>query len=248
MTDNPYEASANSGGPGVAGTLVKLAAGVAAVLIVVSLFMPVVRTPREAARRTQCKNNLKSIGLALHNYHDIYGAFPSAYTMDSEGNPLHGWRTLLLPYLDQQALYDSIDLTKPWNHEANASARATSLDEYHCPSTDLEPGYTTYLGNVAPDGCLRPGESVSIPDITDGTSCTAIVIEGEPQNAVHWMSPYDDDGRYFLYLDEESELAHEHGCHCCLADGSGHFLSVETPVETRRQLMTIDGGERLGEF
>ena len=168
--------------------------------------------------------------------------------MDSEGKPLHSWRTLLLPYLDQQDLYSSIDLSKPWDHEANAVARATPLDQYQCPSTLLEPGYTTYLGNVASGGCFGDGASCSIADIKDGTSCTAIVIEVGPRDAVHWMSPYDDDGRYFLAIDEEPKLAHESGCHCCLADGSGHFVSIETSTATRRHLMTIDGGEPLGEF
>ena len=80
-------------------------------LVAVALLLPSVRRAREPARRSQCKNNLKQIWLALHNYHDEYQAFPPAYTVDAEGQPLHSWRTLILPYMDQKPLYDKLDLT-----------------------------------------------------------------------------------------------------------------------------------------
>src|SRR5262245_5872973 len=83
--------------------------------VVVALLLPAQRRGREAARRTQCKNNLKLIALALHQYEADYHALPPAYTVDRYGNPLHSWRTLILPYLDQQALYNSIDLSKAWD-------------------------------------------------------------------------------------------------------------------------------------
>ena len=60
-------------------------------------------------------NNIRNITLALLNYADTHKAFPPAYTVDANGNRLHSWRTLLLPYLDQQSLYESIDFSKPWN-------------------------------------------------------------------------------------------------------------------------------------
>lgn len=59
----------------------------------------------EARRRLQCKYNLKQIGLALHYYHDKYEEFPPAYTVDEHGKPLHSWRTLILPFMDQEPLY-----------------------------------------------------------------------------------------------------------------------------------------------
>ncbi|MBC8288680.1 MAG: DUF1559 domain-containing protein, partial [Planctomycetes bacterium] len=84
-------------GSWVAETLVTLAI----LAILTALFLPATRTPREASRRSQCKNNLKQIGIALHNYHEDHGAFPPAYTMDANGQPLHSWRTLILLYLAQ---------------------------------------------------------------------------------------------------------------------------------------------------
>jgi type II secretory pathway pseudopilin PulG len=88
--------------------------------VVVAMLLPSVRRARPAARRSQCKNNLKQIGLALYNYEADYHAFPPAYTVDADGKPLHSWRTLILPYLDQQPLYARIDLSKPWDDPANA--------------------------------------------------------------------------------------------------------------------------------
>ena len=72
-------------------------------------------------------NNLKQIALALLNYEQAHHALPPAYTVDAQGRPLHSWRTLILPYLDQESLYQTIDLSKPWNDPANAKALETSL-------------------------------------------------------------------------------------------------------------------------
>ena len=87
--------------------------------ILVALLLPAVSAAREAARRTQCMNHLKQVALALHNYHDVFQAFPPAYTVDEDGKPLHSWRTLILPYLEQAALYEQIDLSKPWDAPEN---------------------------------------------------------------------------------------------------------------------------------
>ncbi len=77
-------------------TLVEFLVVFGIIIVLVALLLPGVRrgVPK-AARRTQCKNNLKQISLALHNYHDEYQAFPPAYTMDADGQPLHSWRTLI---------------------------------------------------------------------------------------------------------------------------------------------------------
>src|SRR5579864_1434043 len=77
---------------------------VAVLLLVCGLFaclIPPMGHPPEASWRAQCKNNLKYIGQALHNYHDTFGSFPPAYIADSNGRPMHSWRVLLLPFFDQ---------------------------------------------------------------------------------------------------------------------------------------------------
>lgn len=75
------------------------------VVILIGLMLPAVRVSREPARRVQCSNNLKIIALALQNYEATYKSLPPAYTVDATGKRLHSWRTLILPFLEQQALY-----------------------------------------------------------------------------------------------------------------------------------------------
>jgi hypothetical protein len=77
---------------------------------------------RGAAQRIQCVNNLKQIGLALHNYEQDHGTLPPAFTVDAKGRPLHSWRTLILPYMEYGRLYERIDLSRPWDDPANAQA------------------------------------------------------------------------------------------------------------------------------
>ena len=195
MSDNPYEsrdivgesATRKRGSP--TRTLLKWFGVLGVIAIAVALFLPSIRTAREPARRMQCANNLKQIGLALCNYEHEYHALPPAYTVDAEGKPLHSWRTLILPYLEQKALYDTIDLSKPWNDPANKRAYDITVPAYRCPSTNCPPGHTTYLAVVAPGSCLRPAEPRKLSEITDKHSLTLIVLEVDPEHSVHWMSP-----------------------------------------------------------
>ena len=130
MTDNPYASPAPVSDTRVLKkrpriTFLRLFLGLAIVFVLVALLFPARRGSREAARRTQCRNNLKQIALALHNYESHYHALPPAYTIDAEGKPLHSWRTLILPWIEQVNLYNSIDLSKPWDDPANAEALNT---------------------------------------------------------------------------------------------------------------------------
>jgi len=93
-------------------TLVELLVVIAIIGILIALLLPAVQAAREAARRSQCSNNLKQLGLALHNYHDTFKSFPSAWIHDSTTLPtdynLWGWSAMILPYVEQTALHDQI--------------------------------------------------------------------------------------------------------------------------------------------
>ena len=102
--------------------LVQVLMALGTIVLLIALLLPAVRTAGPAARRAQCTNNLKQIALALHNYEQEHKALPPAYTVDATGRPLHSWRTLILPYLEQESLYRSIDLSKPWDDRSNAKA------------------------------------------------------------------------------------------------------------------------------
>jgi len=87
-----------------------------------SLLFPSIQNSREAARCAVCMDKMKRIGIALQNYHDQHGSFPPAYTVDAEGNLLHSWRTLILPYFGEQKwkeIYDQIRFDEPWDSEHN---------------------------------------------------------------------------------------------------------------------------------
>ncbi|WP_397571275.1 DUF1559 domain-containing protein [Schlesneria sp. T3-172] len=222
------------------------------VLAVVSLFaismLPDVSRGREAGRRTVCRNNHKQIALALHKYHDTYFTFPPAYTVDGDGRPLHSWRTLILPYLDQQELYESIDLSKPWNDPVNAAARQTAVGAYMCPFVSSKEASTTYLAVVTPTSALRRAESCGIKAITDGTSDTVLVVEVPLSESVSWISPSDADERLLQSVWNSAKVSHVGGGHVLFADGSVRLVSINMPFETLQGLISVSGGERIGEF
>src|SRR5262245_60216991 len=109
MSVNPYQSpdTPSQAPPAKPGrfkfTLVELLVVLFVIAIIVGLLLPARRGSSGGGRRMYCSNNLKQIGLALHNYHDKYGALPPAYTVDEDGKPLHSWRTLILPFMEQQA-------------------------------------------------------------------------------------------------------------------------------------------------
>ncbi len=217
--------------------------GIALPLFVILFVLPNVRNAGPAALRSQCQNNLKQIGLALHNYEEAHGFFPPAYTVDAKGKPLHSWRTLILPFIDQQDLYDQIDLSKPWNDPANSKAYNTALDFYSCPATELAPTETVYLAVVTPESVFQPTRPRAIKDITDGTSNTLMITEAATHHAVHWMSPLDPNELMVLGFGRGNNLHHERGAHFLFADGSVHFLLSDTSVEMLHSLTTIDGDD-----
>lgn len=123
-------------------TLVELLVVIAIIGVLIALLLPAVQQAREAARRMQCTNNLKQLGLGLHNHHDTYGQFPMGYEFRSgftDGDPTWGWAAFLMPFIEQETIYDAID---PKNQTvavavANASDLAvmkTPLGVYRCPS------------------------------------------------------------------------------------------------------------------
>jgi Protein of unknown function (DUF1559) len=256
--DNPYESPESPADiivppRSLAWTVVKVA-GVSFFGLVVILFLlgPFSRGrgTREAVRRTQCKNNLKQIAVALHEYHDVYEAFPPAVVRDTDGKPLHSWRTLILPFIDQQALYNSIDLSKPWDAPINQKARETNVSEFRCPSvsSSLPDGSTTYLAVVGEHGALHPSLPRRFKEITDGTPKTLLVVELTPDRAIPWMQPSDMDVETLMSAVDDVRQNHLSGFQGVLCDGSVRFMSTTIDKATLRSLTTIDGNETIGEF
>jgi Protein of unknown function (DUF1559) len=91
--------------------------------IMAALLLPAIQSAREAARQVATGNNMPMISLALMNYEHTFKQFPPAYTVDAEGNKLHSWRTLILPLLEENSVYNTIDFSKPWDAPENNAAR-----------------------------------------------------------------------------------------------------------------------------
>jgi prepilin-type N-terminal cleavage/methylation domain-containing protein/prepilin-type processing-associated H-X9-DG protein len=178
-------------------TLVELLVVIAIIGILVALLLPAIQAAREAARRTQCNNNLKQVGLALLNYHDTYNIFPPSY-VPSGPEIVWGWGLLILPQMENQALYDAIDPVR-WGggggnpvHRADQNADLrVRVPGYRCPSDPHRPdtnpnfagtgqaGASNYVisEGVAAYDTGAQHTSHTLADILDGTSNTMLVGE-----------------------------------------------------------------------
>lgn len=183
----------------------------------------------ERARRSQCRNNLKQIGLALHNYHGQYGSFPPAHIADEAGRPMHSWRVLILPQLDHQALYDRYRFDEPWDGPNNRQLASSMPKVFECWKHESTGNtFTSYAGVFGPHSVFRPGTAVAIDEITDDLSRTAMV--GEIQTGrIHWMEPVDVDVETHPTLGDPagfSSLHRDDGIHILFADGGVQNLPI----------------------
>ncbi len=177
-------------------TLIELLVVIAIIAILIALLLPAVQQAREAARRSTCKNNLKQIGLALHNYHDTHKIFPPGYIVSaSASNGGLGWGAFLLPFLDQANLYSNLPTNTGAKPNNNADRGGAVLPAFMCPS-DASPAVNTNRGdygksnfvgmigrtdpgnlNTDGDGTFYWNSGVQLRDITDGASNTILIGE-----------------------------------------------------------------------
>lgn len=160
-------------------TLIELLVVIAIIAVLIALLLPAVQQAREAARRSQCKNSLKQIGLALHNYHDNSNGFPQGWIgVNSAGQPFvdggngWGWASRILPQMDQSPLYNSINFSLPMTHTgaAHTAVRSTYLPIYRCPS-DVGPNLWTLADGAGTDFKLAAATYVGSFGISDVDLC-----------------------------------------------------------------------------
>jgi len=160
-------------------TLIELLVVIAIIALLVALLLPAVQQAREAARRSQCTNNLKQIGLALHNYHDSYKKFPPGCATDqppygSGGGWGSSWMVFILPYIDQGPLYKLWQFTGGNSGYVNANNRALTnglvLDIYRCPSSTLPAVATSAPNSMVPSYAGIMGDAGVFPGSTGAVS------------------------------------------------------------------------------
>ncbi|HBO43847.1 MAG TPA: hypothetical protein DD670_07945 [Planctomycetaceae bacterium] len=230
-------------------------------LFVVALWPQSSAVP-EAQRSVTCVNNLKSIALALFNYHDAHGCFPPTVVRDAQGRPMHSWRVLLLPYLDEDALYREYNFNEPWNGPNNRRLAARMPRVFQCPGAkkDLNQTRTSYVAVTGP-GTLWPDSGrIALGQIADAPADTLLLVEVADSD-IDWLEPRDmrldalvsrpasttgvpsssrHKGRetYFFRSTDRGGLI-------ALADGSIDFLAKPLSHEDLSALASIDGGETI---
>ncbi len=233
---------------------VAIAIVVGCVLVLVGLLLPAVHNARQAARQTQSKNNLKQLGLAIHNYHDVFDQLPLGGDVQADGTAKHGWFTRLTPYLAASPLYSQINMNLQWNHpvqdylfkQAYNGETIPGVDE--CFSTD---GYGL-LHYMANPNAMHRNHCISLDDMTTGTANNWLCGEAAG-NYQPWGYPFNwRPLNAPLNSGPDSYGVWPDGGFLCLADGSVRFFSNATdatlvtslanppPVATKEQTIVPD--------
>ena len=212
----------------------------------------------------QCTAGPKPLCLALHNYHDTYGSLPPAYTVDENGKPLHSWRVLILPYIEQKALYDKIRLDEPWDSEYNRQFHGIQISTFQCPTRRktlsvgnirnvfvkkrelLRTANCDYSVVIGKETAFPGSQMVTLKDMTDGTGHTILIVERmtpvnwmDPNNEVRFEAAREGVNRHLLGIGSEHWVTC--GAYVGFADGSLRFLPDD--FEGIESLLTKSAGD-----
>jgi hypothetical protein len=213
-------------------------------------------------------NNLRQIGIAMHNYHDVYRGLPPRAIFDDDGKPLLSWRVAILPYIEQQDLYEQFHLDEPWDSEHNKKLIARMPEVYanptlfgrsvakgddpadaRDPADDDEALYakfkTRYMVPLGDETLFQNDEDeqgLGFAAVVDGLSNTVMVMEAPEEKAVIWSKPED----WEVDLDEPAEGLFPEGerrLNVLMGDASVRALRSGIADEVLKALFTRAGGE-----
>jgi hypothetical protein len=244
---------------------------VATVAVLTALLLPAVQQAREAARRAQSKNNLKQLGLAMHNHHEVFNSLPAG-TVENKDLKVEerlSWVVPLLPFLDQAPLSNSINQKEAWDSDANSRATSTVIPSLINPHVNAPPladgARIDYVGmagvgakaaelpvNDKKAGTFGYNRKTRFRDVTDGTSNTIAVTEASKD-----FGSWGQGGKSTIraltkqpYINGPDGIGgpFRGGMHALLLDGSVRFLSENIDPDILEALMTISGFEVIGRF
>jgi prepilin-type N-terminal cleavage/methylation domain-containing protein len=247
-------------------SLVELLVVISVIALLLALLLPAVQGAREAARQISCKNNLRQIGLALHQYHDIHSRLPVGCLEwrgfgSGANRKQFAWSAMILPQLEQEAIFAQIDWRVPFDHARNAPAAANRIATYTCPNAppnDRPRGPIHYGGlfgevivnRVQNDGMMVYEVAMRFSDCRDGLSNTLVVAEDALSPDPEWIN-----GRNVFVVahgvndpdawigDNEIRSLHPGGAMALTVAGSVHFLANSVDKRLLGSLITRANGE-----
>jgi hypothetical protein len=204
---------------------------------------PAMNPLQQRALTARSTNRLKQLALAMHNYHDVNNHFPAAAPLGPDGKTPHSWRIELLPYLEQQALFDQYRMNEPWDSENNKKILERMPDVFRSPFNDARSKSSGYYVFVGPGTIFEDSKGVSIADITDGTSNTLMIVEAKRNTP--WTKPED------IPFDPKKPSPAVGGFvkgqfTCALADGSVRSFSLDQVKNQLNWLISRNDGRVLG--
>lgn len=218
-------------------------------------FMPLVagfRNSQHLIWGNQCASNIRSIGQALLKYEKDKGNFPPVWTTDAEGKPLHSWRVLILPYMDDEGLYEelynSIKLDEPWNSEHNQQFYAKMPTIFRCPASRLANNTTTTYALIVGKNSFPEGpNTLKLSDVTDPLDATVMLIERE--NPIVWMKPEEipqEIAEKGVHINHGVGSDHLNGVlNIFFFNGSIRVIRGKPPEDVFKGIITINGGEDI---
>src|SRR5262249_1508327 len=209
------------------------------------LLVPLVVSRRDAAQLAVSVSNPRQLAAGTQEYHDKHQHSPAAFSNDKQNKRLLSWRVHLLPHLSEEELYKEFKLDEPWDSAHNKKLIKKMPKIFVSPFADprlTRDGKTTYLVPVGLDTIFPGSKPIKITEITDGTSNTIMLVEGDEDRAVVWTRPDD----WTADPKDPAQGLHSHGGKGFLAafgDGSARVLPVKIDRVTLRALFTRNGEE-----
>ena len=226
-------------------------------VILISMMLPAVQNVRIPDPKTVCRNSVKQIALGLLGYENANGHFPPAYIADENGKPMHSWRVLILPHIEEDDLYQRYSFDEPWNGPNNSKLHDEIIHAYRCPSSrerrESEINGTNYVVVTGPRTAFPFGQSRTIAEIADGISNTIGLVEISDSN-FHWMKPEDRTVPQILAQtaqtkgDENAIANHSGKFSFALLDSSTFSFYKDYSKEAFEKLLRIDDGGTRNEL